>query len=454
MTLLSALPVDAQTAAARFGDVQLKSSQGGLAVTPGGIGLVTVWIVNQTAGLIGGLSVDFTSGGQVKLAVPSSIGTNYLDRLTASVPLIAAGDSAPVSIRILTPRRTTDGSLPLWAVLRRDNVPLTPQVDLQLTLSGVRGAKTAVAAMPAPVVPSMPVVGPAPGGAVASGVRPASNAPFTSDVDGNIPQAAQLRNDDIAVIIGVRNYKRAPEVSYALNDARSMRAYAERALGIKPGNVIFSEDPTLSDLKVLFGDVGRPDGRLADFVKPGRSEVWVFYSGHGAPDPTERRAYLMPADADANRLALTGLSVDMLYDNLSKIGAKHVTVILDACFSGASGGGQMLISSASPIGIQVTNPSARFASGSAATIIAAAEGQQLANWFDEEQHGMLTYFLLKGMQGSADANSDGAVTVGEMRSWLTDRADGVPYEARRRHGRDQNPQVRGPDSRVLVQFRR
>lgn len=437
------------TSGARLGTIELRSSQGALAVSPGGIALVTVWVVNETPGVLGGLSIDFTAGGQVKLAVPSSIGTNYLDRLTSQVPLIARGDSVSVTARILTPRRTVDGSLPLWAVLKRDNIPLTPQTDLQLTIAGVRGAQTSVARAPAasPVTP----VAPAP---VASAPVARSVTTFISDVDTGIPEAVTVRNDDIAVIIGVRNYKRAPEVSYAINDARSMRTYAERTLGIKPGNIIYTEDATLSDLKVLFGDTGQPQGRLADYVKPGRSEVWVFYSGHGAPDPSERRAYLMPADADANRLALTGLSIDMLYENLSKIGAKHVTVILDACFSGASGRGQMLISSASPIGIQVTDPASQFANGSGATIIAAAQGQQLANWYDEEQHGMLTYFLLKGLQGSADIDGNGAITVGEMRTWLTDRADGVPYEARRRHGRDQNPQVRGPDSRVLVQKRR
>jgi uncharacterized caspase-like protein len=270
-----------------------------------------------------------------------------------------------------------------------------------------------------------------------------------SDIDVRIPTAKTPRPDDIAVVIGNRNYRRAPEVSYAINDARSMRTYLQQALGFRPGNIIFVEDATLSDMKVLFGDVGNPTGRLSDFVKPGRSDVWVYYSGHGAPDASAKRAYLMPVDADANRLALTGLSVDMLYDNLSKIGARHVTVVLDACFSGASGSGQMLITAASPIGIQVNDPSAAFAGGGGATIIAAAEGQQLANWHTDQQHGMLTYFLLKGLQGSADANADGAITVTEMQRWLTDRTDGVPYEARRQHGRDQTPMVWGAGDRVI-----
>ena len=183
-------------------------------------------------------------------------------------------------------------------------------------------------------------------------------------------------------------------------------------------------------------------------MRRGRSDIFVFYSGHGAPDPQAERAYLMPVDADANRLSLTGFSVDVLYQNLAAMGARHVTVVLDACFSGASGGGQMLITSASPIGIRVNDPAGQFAAGGA-TIIAAAEGQQLANWYPEQRHGLLTYFFLKGLQGSADGNGDGSVSVGEMRTYLTNPSDGLSYEARRLFGRTQTPQVWGNNAHRL-----
>ena len=281
--------------------------------------------------------------------------------------------------------------------------------------------------------------------AVASGAAARS---LGSTLLQNIPLARDSNPDAIAIIIGNRSYQNAPAVAFASNDAAVMKQYAERALGIRPGNVFLLEDATLTNLKVWFGDQGNPNGRLKDLVKPGRTEVFVFYSGHGAPDPRAERAYLMPTDADANRLSLTGLPVDMLYENLAALNAKHVTVVLDACFSGASGGGEMLITSASPIGMQVRDPAARFAAGNA-TIIAAAEGQQLANWYPEMRHGMLTYFFLKGLQGGADANRDGRVSVGEMRAYLTDPSDGLPYEARRVHGREQTPQIFGRDDRVI-----
>jgi hypothetical protein len=237
-------------------------------------------------------------------------------------------------------------------------------------------------------------------------------------------------------------------VAFAANDAAVMRRYAERALGIEPGNIIELPDATLSDLNRMFGDRANPNGRLKQLVKPGVSEVFVFYSGHGAPDPGTRGAYIMPVDADANALPLTGLSLDVLYENLASLGARHVTIVLDACFSGATGGGDMLITAASPIGIQVRDPTVRFPRGTA-TIVAAAQGQELANWHPTQRHGMLTYFFLKGLQGSADTNGDQRVTVGELRTWLTDPTRGIPYEARRLYGRQQTPQVFGGADRVV-----
>lgn len=436
----------------RVGAVQLRSARGGVGVSPGEVGIVTAFVINPTASTLTGIEAEVTTASQVKLVAMSSIGTSYVDRQRIAVPSIKPNDSVAVIVRIFAPKKPllSDGALPVWMSLFRDGSPLTPAADLRLSNFGVRSVSGSGELVAAVTKTEEAIVQ----RAVSTGLRTpetqVTRAPaFVSDVDSNVPEARAPRPDDIAVIVGNRNYRRAPEVTYALNDARSMRVYVERALGFRPGNIIYLEDATLSDMKVLFGDVGDPNGRVADLVKPGRSEVWVFYSGHGAPDPSARKAFLMPVDADANRLGLTGLSVDMLYENLSKIGARHVTVVIDACFSGASGGGQMLITAASPIGIQVNDPSALFARSGSATIIAAAEGQQLANWHLSQEHGLLTYFLLKGLQGSADSNRDGAITVSEMKAWLTDRADGVPYQARRLHGRDQTPMIWGAGERVI-----
>jgi hypothetical protein len=271
---------------------------------------------------------------------------------------------------------------------------------------------------------------------------------LTADIAQNIPQSLAENTDAVAVIIGNKNYQGAtPHVAYALNDAQLMRRYVEQSLGFRPGNILYYEDATLTNLKVLFGDQTNTNGKLKDLVKIDRSDVFVFYSGHGAPDPNSRMGYLMPVDADVNRLPLTGFSLDLLYTNLGKLGARSVVVVIDACFSGESGGGEMLIANASPIGIRINNPAARL--GENAAIITASDAQQIASWYPEARHGLLTYYFLKGLQGAADKNQDGNITLQEMEQWLTDTSEGLPYMARRLYSREQLPQVWGNQSKVL-----
>ncbi|MEK0430366.1 MAG: hypothetical protein RL139_170 [Gemmatimonadota bacterium] len=433
LTLLAAAPAGAQWTSdpsdiLAVTGVRVLNGAGGATIPPGETVELRIQVRNVAGYPLSAVRADIRTGDAVRVRYVSALGTTFERHRRVNMGIMNTAATATVTVRIVALERglAVDGSIPVTVTFSaRRQRPTTP-IDLGLTVAGA----------PAPLVAAAPpsIVSPPP-------VTP--SAPFISALMQGVPRATRPRPDAIAVIIGNRTYRRAPSVAYAANDAAAMRLYAERALGILPGNVLYVEDATLSDLKVLFGDQGVPSGRLHDLVKPGLTEVFVFYSGHGAPDPVANRAYLMPSDGDANRLALTGLPVDILYENLAALGAAHVTVVLDACFSGGTGSGEMLITQASPIGIRVTDPSQRFAASGGATIIAAAEGQQLANWYPEQQHGLLTYFFLRGLQGAADRDRDGSVTAGEMRDWLRDPANGLPYEARRLHGRDQTPQVWG-----------
>jgi uncharacterized caspase-like protein len=192
--------------------------------------------------------------------------------------------------------------------------------------------------------------------------------------------------------------------------------------------------------------------KLPSYVKEGTSEVFVFYSGHGAPTTGEnRQGYLVPSDtdpnfvSDANAYALTDF-----YTDLSKVGAQSVTVVLDACFTGQSGSGEMMIKQASPSVLSVENPFLSIENG---TAFLASSTEQVANWYPEKKHGMFTYFFLKGLKGAANQNGDRQLTVAEMERYLTDADEGVPYYSRRVHQRKQTPQVVTQDKdRVLVRY--
>lgn len=409
---------------------QAVDAEGRTIIQPGVQAKVTVRVQNRGEGSADAVAVTINRGDSTLFFVDNPTA----GAVAKSLGRLRPGEYRDIELEVILNRRAERFALEV-AVDEGSGRYSVPRRDLGLQLNRQSQGIAQVVAVEAPR-PS--------GGAAAA----AAGSFGAADLLAGIPRVVENPNA-IAVIVGNAAYQGGiPAVRFAANDAAVIRQYAERALGIRPGNILTLNNATMSQLRTVFGDRGNPRGRLANMIRPGVSEIFVFYSGHGAPDAAERKAYIMPVDADASLLSLTGYSVDVLYENLAAIGAKHVTVVLDACFSGATGGGDMLIRSASPIGIQVNDPAERFQGGNA-TIIAAAEGQQLANWYDEKNHGMLTYFFLKGLQGAADKDADGAVSVDEMRTYLTDPAYGVPYEARRLHGRDQTPQIFGTGSRIL-----
>jgi uncharacterized caspase-like protein len=135
----------------------------------------------------------------------------------------------------------------------------------------------------------------------------------------------------------------------------------------------------------------------------------------------------------------------LLYANLSKLEARSVTVILDASFSGDSPSG-LLIQASTEISVMSRAPVV-----SKLTVLTAAQGNQVASWDEETQHGLFTRYLLEALNGAADGalygDGDGKVTVNEIKSYL-DRE--MTYAARRRYGREQTVTAVGELNRVMV----
>ena len=251
----------------------------------------------------------------------------------------------------------------------------------------------------------------------------------------------------VAVIIGNKGYGPGiPQVSFAHNDAEDFKRYVTGVLGFRPGNIVDLRDATQAQMTSAFGNERTHEGKLWRFLRPGRSHVVVFYSGHGVPGLKDRRGYLLPVDADPNTPEINGYPVDLLYSNLAKLKAKSVRVYLDACFSGNSPGG-MLIRAASGLSIKPRVPE----QASGLVVLTAAQGDEVASWDEEARRGLFTRHLLAALYGAADkdrhGNGDGQVTVGEAKAYLDSE---MTYAARRLFGRLQHATVIGGASTVLA----
>ncbi len=247
-------------------------------------------------------------------------------------------------------------------------------------------------------------------------------------------------SNDIAVIIGNYDYKPngkdIPNVLPANNDAMAFRKFAINTMGIDTENIIYIENASTSQMERAFGNERSYKGDAYNWVREGKSNLYVYYAGHGAPGD-DGTAYLVPSDASANSIDINGYPISTLYKNLSLIPSKSTTVILESCFSDNSQSGSV-ITNASPVYMKAINT----AIPSNLTVITAGSTNQLASWTQDKKHGLFTYHYIKGMSGEADGpnygNEDGTVSPVEIKSYL---ADTVTYFARRYYGRNQNVQI-------------
>ncbi|MCX6139044.1 MAG: caspase family protein [Ignavibacteriales bacterium] len=271
-----------------------------------------------------------------------------------------------------------------------------------------------------------------------------------SDVDADIPRTSMKNPNAVAVVIGISDYQdpSVPKVDHAIQDALAIRQYLINVLGYDERNIL-PRDPAQTITAGVFKTLIRQ--QLPGYVKPGLSDVFVYYSGHGAPSTSIRKAFFVPADCNPNYVnSDNAYPLDDFYDDLSRLPCRSLNVVLDACFSGLSAKGEMLIKNASPLYLTVEHP---LLAKENATLFASATSDQVSNWYPEKQHSLFTYFFLKGLQGAADTNRDGVITVQEMEDYVRDENSAVPYISRREYQRMQMPQVITKDKqKMLVKF--
>lgn len=223
-------------------------------------------------------------------------------------------------------------------------------------------------------------------------------------VDINIPSTDAKRDRTFAVIIGNENYQRVAKVDFAQNDARVLAKYFTRTLGIPETNVRTYYDATYGDIVAALEDMKS----VAEAYK-GDIDVIFYYAGHGLPDESSRNAYILPIDANGTSTEVC-YPVEKLYDILGSLKTRQTVAILDACFSGSLRGDGML---ASARGIRL-RPKESMPSGNLVAF-SAASGDQTAYPYDEKNHGLFSYYLIKKLN-----ENNGDVTLGELSEYLID----------------------------------
>ncbi|MBF0329353.1 MAG: hypothetical protein HQL10_09355 [Nitrospirae bacterium] len=84
-----------------------------------------------------------------------------------------------------------------------------------------------------------------------------------------------------------------------------------------------------------------------------------------------------------------------------------------------------------------------------AVIMTSSKGTEVSSWYPDKKHSMFTYFFLESVKDLLTRGKD-KVTADDFYRLITDENEGIPYYAKRMHGRIQTPQIIGDKSKILI----
>lgn len=258
-----------------------------------------------------------------------------------------------------------------------------------------------------------------------------------SDVDALPIVKVKNRKNSHAIVIGIEKYRqKLPRASFAASDANTITSYLTKVLGYPEENVITltNNNATKSDFEKYF------ERWLPNNVEEGGT-VFVYYSGHGAPNPKSGDAYLVPFDGDPTFIDQTGYSLKRMYDALGRLKAKEVVVALDSCFSGV-GEKSVLAEGARPL---VMNLEKNTKIPANMVLISASTGDQISSTYKEKGHGLFTYYFLKGIKGVLEEDKYAALEIGELYNYLKPQVERI---SRKQYNSEQTPQMIAGDEKL------
>jgi uncharacterized caspase-like protein len=248
-----------------------------------------------------------------------------------------------------------------------------------------------------------------------------------------------------AVIIGVGGYESTavPKLRYPVADADAVYQTLIASGGFKKENILLLTDkterkPTLRNIKWALGTFLARSAHKNDLVV-------IYFAGHGASEVDQRGVerdglskYLVPVDADPDDLYSTALPMDEMQNVLARIEAERVTVFLDACYSGAAGGRTFASTKTRTVNVDDIFLE-RLTRSKGRAIVTASRPSELSVELPELGHGIFTYYLVRGLEGYADLNRDGIVSLQELYEYLTQEVS----RKSRAVGGNQHPMLKG-----------
>lgn len=234
-----------------------------------------------------------------------------------------------------------------------------------------------------------------------------------------------------AVLIGVSRYQygdqdldgnRISNLKHAAEDCEAMRDFlmSPEGGGFHEDHITSLQDESATKANVV--------AALAKLKRAKPNDFFVIYiAAHGAVIPiadaktntTRDVPFFLLYDTDLREPEKTALRMESFRQTVDGLDAKKGLVLSDTCYSGGvqligRGVDDSVISNQRYLDLMNKVPQG-------VGFISAARQTERSYEKDDFSHGVFTYCLIDGLNGSADANQDSKVTFDELVAYLDDR---------------------------------
>ncbi len=245
-----------------------------------------------------------------------------------------------------------------------------------------------------------------------------------------------------AVIIGIDRYRdaRIPPLQFSRGDARALfRVLSDSdRWGIPRQHItlLLNEDATADNIRSAMGAQLRRRAGM----------VYIYFAGYGSPalnlsSRSGRPAiekYLLPADANAEDLPGSAISLAEIKEFLEWRQAEQAVLLLDTSFSPGEGG-RSFRNPRFPGSIELTDRELEILAGEGSAILAACQASEVALELAPVGHGLFTYFLLEGLKGRVIQQEKPQILLDDLYEYVYAN---VQYHARK-FGREMQPLCAG-----------
>ena len=241
----------------------------------------------------------------------------------------------------------------------------------------------------------------------------ASQAQETASLSKSVLIRRSERKEDrksLAILIGVQDYTTLPKLKYCGADVALLASVLKDKCGFDT-TIVMTDAASEQLLRPTLGNLSRAlRQHLTVANSSGYERVFLYFSGHGFRDK-EGRLYFSPPDCDSKNLVLTALPhsyVKQMLDACDRVPVKIIA--LDCCHAGEGRG--------TGVGVGAEELAIEFQTAKGVFTLASCQADEVSLEWDEQGHGLFTYWLCKGLEGEADLDDDQIIDIYELHRYI------------------------------------